>query len=639
MFRARDARYLLTLAMLVIAPAAGRGSAAAASDAPWTEVNTPHFVVVGNTPAKELRGIALELERTRAVYLRASGVRVDGGRPLIVLVTHDNRFWNRFAANDNRQKNWVGQAARGQQKEYLAVRPSTSLGPFSLLRSMYAGHVVELNYAWAPYWLGNGFTSVLSRVAIEDRKARLGGASIGYPRSLFLYGVSRDTRSVTLEDLLNWKPGTLKPNDPKLPALLVAADSLVHRLLFVKEPGHPIPLNDVMRRLEDGMDSEQALEQVLGDKSTVRKKFASGEGDPTKAFILPAPAEVPLDQVPIRTMSPAEVSALEGDFLLQDGKLPEARICLEEAIRIEPNLAVAHVTLGLLSVREGKLDEARRHVADALRLEPSNYLGHYALGLAMPADKPSGDEIIQAAHELTEAIRLRPDFAPALKAMAELLVQHGHSLQDRDTAVTLARRAVSLEPSNPDYTLVLARALAAAGKTEAARLPYRIALGAARDDTTRNAALAGLKELDANASAGTSANAPVSGQTSDTHPAADSTQATPWAQSPEQGPLLKRRPGVPRELSSVEGKITQVNCSGFQIRLSVEKNGQSLALESEDYVAVPFYDDLHQDEGLKPCTELLGHNAYVTYRPRAAGTEAEELVSVLRLTHPPATTP
>jgi tetratricopeptide (TPR) repeat protein len=67
---------------------------------------------------------------------------------------------------------------------------------------------------------------------------------------------------------------------------------------------------------------------------------------------------------------------------MQVGKQAEAIENLEQALRINPNLAEAHYNLGGALQRAGRLAEAIQHYEEALRLKPDFVQAQTALARA-----------------------------------------------------------------------------------------------------------------------------------------------------------------------------------------------------------------------------------------------------------------
>jgi Flp pilus assembly protein TadD len=79
----------------------------------------------------------------------------------------------------------------------------------------------------------------------------------------------------------------------------------------------------------------------------------------------------------------AEALTLRGVVMRERGFLDEARMDLEEALRLDDDLAMAHSALAVLHDVEGRPDEAERHHRLAVKLEPKNprYLNNLAFSL------------------------------------------------------------------------------------------------------------------------------------------------------------------------------------------------------------------------------------------------------------------
>src|SRR5687767_14608093 len=75
-------------------------------------------------------------------------------------------------------------------------------------------------------------------------------------------------------------------------------------------------------------------------------------------------------------LTDAEAQAYLGDLLLHSQR-KDAETYLERALELDPNLAMAHASLGMLRFREGKIQEARKSLERAVALNSQNYLIHY----------------------------------------------------------------------------------------------------------------------------------------------------------------------------------------------------------------------------------------------------------------------
>jgi tetratricopeptide (TPR) repeat protein len=143
-----------------------------------------------------------------------------------------------------------------------------------------------------------------------------------------------------------------------------------------------------------------------------------------------------------------------GIALAQVGRVQEAIIQFEQALRIEPDYAEAHSNLGLALGQTGQLQEAIRqfeqalliqpddigvrcnlaialaqlgrtqeamgHWERALRIKPDSAEVHYNLGVALE----QMGKLKEAIGHYEQALRLKPDYAEARNSLARLQAAH-----------------------------------------------------------------------------------------------------------------------------------------------------------------------------------------------------------------------
>jgi tetratricopeptide (TPR) repeat protein len=129
----------------------------------------------------------------------------------------------------------------------------------------------------------------------------------------------------------------------------------------------------------------------------------------------------------------------------QRGEKSEAERQFREVLRIEPELAEIHYSLGLLLAEDGsRLAEASESLAAAAGLSPDNPRIHYNLGLAYQRLDRPGD----AEQELKRALGLSAsDPLDCLTALAILYSQQKHWKE----AALYADELIRLQPGNPEW--------------------------------------------------------------------------------------------------------------------------------------------------------------------------------------------
>jgi serine/threonine-protein kinase len=149
--------------------------------------------------------------------------------------------------------------------------------------------------------------------------------------------------------------------------------------------------------------------------------------------------------------------------------LAAAAAANREAVRIRPDDASAHFSLGFALHIQGKLDEAMAEYRTAIRIQPDSAEFHdnlcALLGLQGKVD--------EAIAEHRAAIRIQPDFANAYNSLGDILytVKHDHA-----AAAAEFRKASRLQPDNPTFHDNLGLALQRQGKLNEAIMEYRAAI-------------------------------------------------------------------------------------------------------------------------------------------------------------------
>lgn len=165
----------------------------------------------------------------------------------------------------------------------------------------------------------------------------------------------------------------------------------------------------------------------------------------------------------------AETHASLGSALVMTGALDRAADHLRRALALQPGYAQAHYNLGLIAHRRGRFAESVEHFQAALTTQPNHFDAHLGLGMDLPRlAQPPGDTLLalggaahvsvidRAAEHLRTAARLRPRDPRPYKRLATLLSERG----DFDAAIGALRSAVEHIPDDVTLTNRLAWMLA-----------------------------------------------------------------------------------------------------------------------------------------------------------------------------------
>ena len=174
-----------------------------------------------------------------------------------------------------------------------------------------------------------------------------------------------------------------------------------------------------------------------------------------------------------------------GNLLMRSGRMPEAREHLEQALRIDPGLAEAHNNLGTVLVQTGEIKDAIAHYQQALRIQPRYAEAHYNLGIALERAGKSEDAIAQ----FEQALRIEPDFAEAHYNLGTVLGQAGRMPE----AIEHLEQALRIEPDLAEAHANLGNALAQVGRVPEAVAQFKLALRLKPDFAEARTALARLQ--------------------------------------------------------------------------------------------------------------------------------------------------
>jgi tetratricopeptide (TPR) repeat protein len=161
-------------------------------------------------------------------------------------------------------------------------------------------------------------------------------------------------------------------------------------------------------------------------------------------------------------LTEAEVQAYLGD-LLWHSRRADAVKYLEKALKLDPNLGMAHASMGMIRFYEGKVDEARASLERAVAANSQNYLAHYYYAFTLSRQRPEDTDTKytpqQAAkirEHLQRAIALRPDFPESYDLLAFVSLVSGTD-KDVDEAIASMKRVLNASPGRTDSAFMLAQ--------------------------------------------------------------------------------------------------------------------------------------------------------------------------------------
>ena len=444
------------LCFLILVPP---GDTGAAKDA-WTSVRSKNFFLIGNAGDKEIKQVAVRLEQFREVSSRLFiKANISSPVPTTVVVFKSDASYRPFQPNANT----AGYFQAGPDTNYITLTTEQhgDQDPFNVIFHEYTHLLVNNSLGSMPTWFNEGLAEYYSTFDIRDDQKIVLGRTIANHVSLL-----HDNKLLPLRTLFKADQQSAYYNESDKQGIFYAESwALVHYLILGRN-GQRLPqLGKFLELLDLNEAPEKAFEQAFQTSIEAMEKELGGYiehySPPAVCgrFESKLASEIEMQSAPI---TEAEAQAYLGDLLLHSNR-PDAEVYLQKALTLNPQLALAHASLGMLRLRQGKTEEAHRRLECALTADSQNYLIHYYYAFALSREgmdekqSVSGYTPETAARiraELKQAMELRPDYPESyiLLAFVNLVTE-----SDLDESIGLVKRVLGTSPGRKDLLLTLAQ--------------------------------------------------------------------------------------------------------------------------------------------------------------------------------------
>jgi tetratricopeptide (TPR) repeat protein len=545
--------------------AAAGGSVELAS---WTEVRTPHFVVSSNAGEPAARSVASDFEQIRALF-RATfpELRVDPSQPIQIIVARDEATMRMITPDEWGGPEHVhpsGVFHSDGEKDYIILRlDAEGTTAFHTSYHEYTHALMHLNFSRLPLWVREGVAEFFGNSLLSETKATTGTVDRGH-----LFVLSRNDW-LPMETL--FQVSEISPfYNEKNPASVFYAESwaTVHYLLLDPEARRADLFKKYLVAWDSGTDAVSAGRTALGNLNTFEaavKKYV-GQANWRPGVELPGLAGLQEASWRARTLTPAEVLALRGDYFTHRRMMDEARPLLEEAAKMGSEIAATHEALGYFYFRNSDFAEAQEQVEGAIVLGADDFAPYFVLGSLELRDMTPSDDISRRARkDLERAAELNPGFAPTFEALTQA---YSRSAETQAKALEAAETAVKLDPESRSYRVNLAYTLLNNGRTEQAQ---GVAEKLASTATSKEDKRAARSVLEAIADEEEWEKSGVrEGVTREFGPPGGGTSQATAPVPSANAPVSRRQLGSP-EWMAVEGSIAGIDC-GRSPELTVTLN-------------------------------------------------------------------
>jgi tetratricopeptide (TPR) repeat protein len=447
----------------------------------WINIRSKNFFLVGNASEKEIRKVATKLEQFRAVLTQAfPNIRFNSPVPTTVVVFRDHRSYRPFKP----RANTAGYFQAGPDVNYITLttevpgaefgRPTTQGGrdpAYEVIFHEYTHLLVNNSFDNAPLWFNEGLAEYYSSFIITDEQKVVIGRNIG--EHVYLL---RDNKMLPLKTLFEVDHKSPHYNEAKKQGIFYAQSwAMVHYLMIgkagkVEQLGKFLDLLNARVPVEDAC--KQAFEMPLEAMEKELRNYVNQSRYNELTGHFERKLEIDVNNAPT-VLTEAEAQTYLGDLLLHSYR-QDAYTYLQKALKLDPNLGMAHASLGMAYFREGKVDEARASLERAVSLNSQNYLAHYYYAFTLSRQQPESEPVSAYTPEalkkirehLQKAIALRPDFSESYNLLGFVSLVSGENMPE---AIDALKKALSGSPGKHEFAFTLAQLYARSGDYKTAR--------------------------------------------------------------------------------------------------------------------------------------------------------------------------
>ena len=452
-------RFCITLAVLCCLVLPLTQQPAAAKDT-WTSVRSKNFFLLGNASEKEIRQVGVRLEQFREVFSRLfSKINFSSPVPTTVIVFKSDSSYRPFKPNATT----AGYFQSGPDVNYITLTSETrgEQDPFKVIFHEYTHLLINNTVGNVPTWFNEGLAEYYSTCSISnDQKVTLGTPIAGHVYLL------RESKMLPLRTLFQVDQQSPYYNERDKQSVFYAESwALMHYLILGHDGQRVTQLNQFVGLMNANVPMEQAFQKAFQtsfeNMEQELRAYIKNDRYPITnwQFQSKLGVDTEMEAVPV---SDAEVQAYLGDLLMHSNRV-DAEEYLKRALTLDPDLALANASMGMMLVRQGKIDEARRSLERAAAANSQNYLIHYyyayALSRVRANDSAGGTPFTpeiaaQMRAELRKAIALRPDYPESYSLLAYVNLVTGYQLAE---SIEMLKHALTTSPGRNDLAFMLAQ--------------------------------------------------------------------------------------------------------------------------------------------------------------------------------------
>jgi len=431
----------------------------------WTGVKSKHFFLIGNASEKDIRKVATNLEQFREVFSRLfPRANLNSPVPIKVIVFKDRKSYLPFMpAYQGKVNEVAGYFQPGPDVNYITL--TAELGqesPFSTIFHEFVHSLTNDNTHSAPAWFSEGLAEFYSTFDVTDGEKKVW---LGKPISHHVY-LLRENKFLPLQRLFAIDHGSPEYNEKDKKGVFYAQSwALVHFLLLGNNSQRQPQFTKYLDLLSKGVPVDESFKQAFQtDYATMEKELKNYIGRntyPVQTFTFGEKLQfdAAIESAPI---TEAEWNYHLGDLVLHLNRT-DCEQYLKKAIQLDPNLAVAHASLGMAQMRGQRFAEAKQSLERAAATGSQNHMVHYYYAFVLSREGMDGNNVVKGyapefaqkmREHLKKAITISPGFPESYNLLAFVNMVTG---EDLDESSNLLRRAISLSPGRHEFVFMLAQ--------------------------------------------------------------------------------------------------------------------------------------------------------------------------------------
>jgi tetratricopeptide (TPR) repeat protein len=582
----------------------------------WVEVRTANFVLVSNAGEKQARKTAIRFEQIRAVFRQSIAVASAHTSPVIIILAVKDEDSMRALLPEYWAKGHSHPAGLFVENlnQYFALVQLDASGsnPYNTIYHEYYHSLTLPYFPNLPLWVAEGLAEFWGNTDVSDSETKMGEADPDLIAEL------TQSSLIPLDVLFKVDQSSPYYNEDHKTSIFYAESwALIHYLMIGDKAAHRPMLQAYLDALSHGASQDEAAAKAFGDLKKLQGALSGYVRNQSFYYLKsPPPPEIPASDLRVRELLDAEADAYRGGFCAVAGKTQTAKPLLEDAVKLDPKLALGYQYLGFAEYQDGQKSEALADFTRAIELDPKNALTRYLRAYLESTQAGAIGDDDQLEQDLRAAIAASPNFAPPYGVLGVYLAVQGEKLPE---ALAFANKAVALEPGNSTYRLDLAQVYARMNRYADARNAANQAREGARNPQQKEEVqrfLAFLQAAQGNAGNNLSADRDDEAGGDPRTPRAEEAQDKPPSEVHDAG-----------NLREATGRVTDLSCmNGLKMKVETAAGPLTLALTPGEQLR--FRLASKPSGPLNPCTALKGQRVKVEYEPKDASGKTGSLQSV-----------